>query len=124
MKTLLAVMAAIPLFFVQVPSTNEAIARIPSEVLVEEPAMTIEEKIVQAATAAGIDPAKAVQIAKCESSLNPLAANATSTAKGLYQFTDTTWAWIGASGHQFDADENIKMFMVYYPKYPQWWVCK
>lgn len=71
-----------------------------------------------------VDIETAVRIAECESSLNPNAANNQSSAKGLYQFTDPTWKWIGAEGHQFDVEENIKQFMIWYPQYPGWWECK
>ena len=63
----------------------------------------------------------ALQIAYCESKYDPQAKNPISSAKGVYQFIDGTWAWIGAKGHQFDYKENIKQFMIYYPKYPTWW---
>lgn len=120
--------AAIPLSF-YIGASNAKVETIKEpEVSVDEPviqvmATTTEEKIIQAAEEAGIDPVLAVQIAFCESSLNPLAANTTSTAKGLYQFTDTTWKWIGASGDQFDEDENIRQFMKWYPTHPDWWEC-
>lgn len=63
----------------------------------------------------------ALQIANCESKLNPLAKNKISTAKGIYQFTDPTWKWIKAKGNQYNYQENIKEFMIYYKKYPSWW---
>ena len=54
----------------------------------------IWNRIQAAAGAAGIDPEAAVRIAACESGLNPKATNPHSTAKGLYQFLDGTWAYI------------------------------
>lgn len=84
----------------------------------------IEEEIRNMAAVYGVDVDTALRIAKCESSLNPQAKNKHSTAKGVYQFTDPTWKWIKAEGHQYDYKENIIQFMKYYPKYPQWWVCK
>lgn len=69
----------------------------------------------------GIDPEKALAIAYCESSFDPYAKNPNSTAKGVYQFLDGTWEWIGASGTPFNAEENIRQFMKWYPRYPQWW---
>lgn len=86
--------------------------------------VAVIDKIVVAAEEAGIDPLVAVRIAECESTLNPRARNPGSSAKGLYQFTDTTWEYIGAKGHQFDVDENIRQFMKWYPTHPGWWVCK
>ena len=84
----------------------------------------IEEKIRAAARAAYIDEDKAVLIARCESSLDPYAASKRSSAKGLYQFTDRTWAYIKAPGHQFDVDENIKQFMIWHAIHPEWWECE
>lgn len=88
------------------------------------PLLTLEQKIQLRAQDAGVDPVAALRIARCESHLDPLASNLMSSAKGLYQFTDGTWKWIGAQGTQFDEDENILQFMVWYPKHPEWWVCK
>lgn len=81
-------------------------------------------KIKRAAREYSVDEQTALRIARCESGYNPNAANPNSTAKGLYQFTDPTWRWIGAKGHQFDAEENIRQFMIWYKKYPTWWECK
>lgn len=66
----------------------------------------------------------ALRIAQCESGFLYNAKNNTSTAKGVYQFINGTWDWVGAKGHQFDYQENIRQFMIWYPKYPQWWECK
>lgn len=84
----------------------------------------IEDMIRDAATEYGLDPSHAVILAQCESRLDERAANPNSTAKGLYQFTDSTWAHIKAQGHQYDAEENIKQFMIWYPIHPEWWVCE
>ena len=43
----------------------------------------------------GADYSIAVAIARCESQLNPNARNSGSSAKGLYQFLDGTWAHYG-----------------------------
>lgn len=84
-------------------------------------AIVVENKIIEAAQAYGIRVEDALSIAECESTFNSRAQNPHSTAKGVYQFTDPTWKWIKAQGHQFDVDENIKMFMIFYPIYPNWW---
>lgn len=81
-------------------------------------------KIRRAATEAGVNPETALRIAQCESGLNPLAASKTSSAKGLYQFIDSTWKLIGAEGSPFDEEENIKRFMLNYPRHKSWWECK
>ena len=69
----------------------------------------------------GVNPERALEIAECESRFNPKASNPESTAKGVYQFLDGTWEQIGAKGHQFDAPENIKQFMLNFPKHKNWW---
>lgn len=72
----------------------------------------------------GVSEDVALAIAQCESRLDPYAMNPVSSAKGVYQFTDGTWDYIKAQGHQFDAEENIKMFMIWYKISPQWWECE
>lgn len=91
---------------------------------VPEAEETVEQMIVRMANEYGVDPNRALAIAWCESRFDPNARNwEGSTAKGVYQFTDPTWKWIGAEGHQFDVEENIKQFMIWYPKKPSWWAC-
>ena len=38
------------------------------------------------------------KIAVCESSLDPTAVNRTGKYKGLFQFDDRSWVWVGGSG--------------------------
>ena len=72
----------------------------------------IAEKIRAAAQARGLDPELAVSIARAESSLNPSAKAAKSSASGLFQVTTDTWKqYKGAPGKQFDPDENIRVGM-------------
>lgn len=85
---------------------------------------TVEGRIRIAVRKSGINEDTAIRIAKCESSLNPLAKHSISTAKGLFMFTDPTWQFTGAKGSQFDEAESIKQFIKWYPKKPQWWECK
>lgn len=84
----------------------------------------IEKMIREQAKIYGLDPDQAVMIAQCESGLNERAKNANSTASGVYQFTDGTWEYIKAEGHQYDAEENIKQFMIWYEVHPEWWECE
>ena len=63
--------------------------------------------IRERATAAGIDPDYMVRMAQIESSGNPNARAATSTAKGLYQFIDKTWKKFG-TGDVFDPNANTE----------------
>lgn len=84
----------------------------------------VVEEISRQARSHGVSLEAALRIAKCESTFDQSAKNTNSTAKGVYQFLDGTWEYIQADGHQFDAKENIKQFMINYPKNPQWWECK
>jgi hypothetical protein len=56
------------------------------------PDSTIKDIITQAADRVGVDKGIMMAMAKQESSFNPNAAAKTSSAKGLYQFLDGTWA--------------------------------
>ena len=80
--------------------------------------------IIDMAREYGVSEEVALAIAQCESGLDPYAMNPVSSAKGIYQFTDGTWEYIKAQGHQFDAEENIKNFMIWYPLHPDWWQCE
>ena len=85
---------------------------------------TIEEvknEIEKQSAESGLNKQIALDIAFCESSFKWDARNPNSSAKGIFQFTDPTWRWIKAKGHQFDYKENIKLFIKYYPIYPGWW---
>ena len=81
----------------------------------------IEWKIRSQAAEHSIDPNIAFAIAVCESTLNPYAKNPNSSARGLYQFLEGTWEWIGADGSREDSEEQVRQFMIWYPKNPQWW---
>jgi len=81
----------------------------------------VKSQIQRSAKLHGVDPEKALAIAECESGYKPLAKNNNSTAVGVYQFLESTWEWIGSPGNRYDARDNIEAFMVYYPKYPEWW---
>lgn len=56
----------------------------------------------------------------CESRNNPLAENPSSTAKGLAQFTDTTWKNY-CFGDVFNVRDNINCFKKLYPLHKNWW---
>ncbi len=84
----------------------------------------VKEEIIRQAAEYGVNVNDALRIAKCESTFKYNAANSHSSAKGVYQFIDGTWDWVGAEGHQYDYKENITQFMKWYPRYPQWWECK
>jgi len=84
----------------------------------------VRAEITRQAELYGVNLNTALRIARCESSFIYNAKSPKSTAKGVYQFIDGTWKWIGAVGHQYDYKENIKQFMIWYKKYPHWWECK
>jgi len=60
----------------------------------------------------GVDENLALSIAYAESGYNPNARNKSSSAGGVYQFLDSTWATtmsrMGITGNKFDAETNIK----------------
>lgn len=84
----------------------------------------LESLIRSMAREVGYPEERAVSMAWCESSMNKFAANPVSSAKGLFQFTDGTWREINASGHQFDAEENIKQFLIWDQVHPDWFECE
>ena len=94
------------------------------ETRAEQRRYDIQEMIKEAARKYGVDEELALRVADCESGFDEFASNDHSTAKGLYQFLDSTWADIKAQGHQYDAEENIKNFMIWYQVHPEWWECK
>ena len=85
--------------------------------------LTIQDKITIAARKNGINIETALRIAHCESRFNPNAKSKISSASGLYQFIDKTWANY-CDGQRMDADDNIACFMVLYNQFPHWWECK
>lgn len=80
-------------------------------------------EIMAQARIAGINEATALRIAKCESGFNHLARNPNSTAKGVYQFLNSTWAK-NCEGDVLNYKDNIACFVKYYRKYPSWWICR
>ncbi len=87
----------------------------------------VQNAIANAATATGVDFKYLYHQAKVESGLNPNAQASTSSASGLYQFTNQTWlatvaqhgaehglGWAaaaisrGANGHYYVADETTR----------------
>ncbi|MFA6000480.1 MAG: transglycosylase SLT domain-containing protein [Candidatus Paceibacterota bacterium] len=81
----------------------------------------VKEEIRKQAKENDFDINTALAIADCESDFIYDAKNPGSSAKGVYQFTDGTWKWIKAAGHQYDYRENIRLFLKYFPIYPGWW---
>jgi hypothetical protein len=70
----------------------------------------IDEIIAQAAKQRNLPPELMRNIAMAESGMDPNAANKRSSAKGLYQFIDSTWAGMGGKqGEQFDPARNAEL---------------
>lgn len=69
-----------------------------------------------------IDPDVAINIAMCESSLDPRAKNKTSSAEGLWQFTTPTWNDY-CEGDKTNIIDSTTCFMNVYKKHPTWWDC-
>lgn len=63
----------------------------------------------------GLDPVTMLAIARAESwdgtKLDPNADNPTSTADGLFQIIDGTWALFGCTGSKYDPDDNARCAM-------------
>lgn len=51
----------------------------------------VKHIIVEAAHEFGVDPVLLLRIAECESGFDPAVKNKKSSARGLFQFLDTTW---------------------------------
>lgn len=82
---------------------------------------TIQEKIIEMSIEYGVDTQTALDIAKCESQFGKYPKNwEGSSAKGIYQFIDSTWEE-RCSGDVLNEDDNIKCFMELYNKYPHYW---
>ena len=87
--------------------------------------MTVRQKIRFYATVFGVNKNDAERIAQCESNFradikNPLEG---STASGVYQFINRTWAR-ECGGDVMNEDHNIICFMQQWPKHKSWWECK
>lgn len=70
----------------------------------------VGEIIAREAAASGVNVDIAMRIAQIESGGNPRAQNSRSTAGGLFQFIDDTWARFGG-GDKYDATTNTRAFM-------------
>jgi hypothetical protein len=72
--------------------------------------MPIPDQIAQVirdrAQAYGIDPTLLARVAQVESNYNPQAGASTSSAKGLFQFTDPTWRQYGQGRSVYDPYAN------------------
>lgn len=70
--------------------------------------------IAKAAQQAGMDPEMMKAFAAIESSLNPNAAAKTSSAKGLFQFLDSTWQeQVKKHGRKYGLASNVNQFDPY-----------
>jgi len=80
----------------------------------EAPEAPIPQMIEQYALSYGVSPKVALAVASCESRLDPLARNPSSTAKGIYQFLDSSWdtystmKW-GRDKDVLNAKDNIEL---------------
>lgn len=69
-----------------------------------------------------VNPDYAIRIAKSESHpyLDPYAKNPKSTAKGIYQFIDSTFRE-NCKGDVYNWKNNVDCFMDNFNQHPQWW---
>jgi soluble lytic murein transglycosylase-like protein len=84
---MLSMATAVPAAAVE-PTDTQVLNHLPTSA---SRTLTLQEKIIQAAVKAGLDPEIMLCIAQHESGLNPTAKNAHSTATGLFQFLAGTW---------------------------------
>lgn len=76
---------------------------------VEEGSSLLSKKIQIIPLRASADVVEVLTIvAMCESGHNPFARNPHSSAKGLLQIIDGTWAAFGCAGNVFDAADNMR----------------
>lgn len=68
---------------------------------------TTQEKVVRWAEYWGADPALSLAVAHAESCFNPKAKNPNSSAGGVFQYIDSTWASY-CKGDKYNAEDNIK----------------
>jgi hypothetical protein len=66
----------------------------------------VQALIIETANRYGVDPVIALTIAQIESNFNPSAQNPNSSAGGVFQFIDSTWASYGR-GNKMDAVANV-----------------
>lgn len=99
------------------------------EAQIQPPKPTVAELIFIYAEKYGLDPNYALSIARCESGLNPLAKNPNSSASGVFQFLNSTWASVnrlrGIQADVFNAEQNIDNAM-WLAKNEGWhhWECR
>lgn len=84
----------------------------------------VQDLIIEMALDYGVDVDTALRIAECESGYQWDAKNSASSATGVYQWLNSTWINIGSPGDRLNPEDNIRAFMLFYPLYPGWWVCK
>jgi hypothetical protein len=84
--------------------------------------LSVKDKIILYAEGK-VNVATALRIADCESKTGTQLFNPNSSAKGIYQFIDKTWANY-CEGDVLNADDNIKCFVKLYSTHPEWWQCK
>lgn len=108
-KLIITILAIATYFLLGTHITNSAI----EPETQKEP--SVEELIKHYAGVYGVNEQLALNIAKCESGLNPEAKNPYSSAKGVYQFIDGTWAWYSTkfefTGNVLSAKDNVELAM-------------
>lgn len=80
------------------------------------------EWVIRAEAEGKMNVQKALDIAQCESSLGLNKVNPISSARGVYQFIDSTWEHY-CDGDVMNDRDNVKCFVELYSKNPTWWEC-
>lgn len=115
---------AVSLLFIPTSTQEEKVVQ--KTVYVKDAKVSQKEvagEILLRSIESGIAPCDAVKIALCESNIQERAKNTGSTAKGVYQFIDSTWDNY-CQGDVYNHQDNIECFMNLYPQQADWWECK
>jgi len=84
---------------------------------------TIEQAIINYSIDNNINYEISLAIADCESKMGKYKYNLQgSSAKGIFQFIDSTWENY-CDGDVLNDEDNVRCFTKLYKSHPSWWLC-